>query len=109
MNEERAARNHFRLLLASAHSDALADAEGAEGVLFAIESFGRFLHRSDSALERTSPALIAYVARLPGSRDTEFRKRLALLRRGRNERVVRPAEGGAPSELVGIITPSDVA
>jgi hypothetical protein len=130
MNEERAARNHFRLLLASARADALADAEGAERVIFAIESFGRFLHRSDSALERTSPAaktdlrsvrldsapanpagfgillgqLVEAAEQVrPGEKATNLD-----LDRG-HVLVVRPAEGDAPSELVGIITPSDVA
>jgi hypothetical protein len=88
LRKNAAIRSHFLATLRDARATALADAEGADAVIFAIESLGRFLFGQDKALEQTSPALVTWVTDvLKNERGCELEKRLMLLRYGRNQRM----------------------
>jgi hypothetical protein len=66
----------------------LADAEGADAAIFAIEHVGRFVYGDEKPLETIGGALSWWVTRRLGhSRVTQFNKKLDLLRRGRNDRM----------------------
>lgn len=80
-------RRYFRLLLTEARADALADAEAAERVIFAIEALARYLAGQAESLERTSPALCTFVGRQTPNALTRFAKLLSILRFGRNDRM----------------------
>ena len=88
LREDAAVRSHFLSSLRNARSAALADAEGADSVIFAIEGLGRFLLGKDKALESTSPKLTSWVGKVLGvERRAELEKRLQLLRFSRNQRM----------------------
>lgn len=84
---EQAVRRYFRALLADARAGALADAEAAEGVIFAIEALGRHLSRRAESLEVTGPALVDYVKVENPAVGDRFRRMLELMRYGRNDRM----------------------
>ena len=85
IDADREVRAHYRLRLSNARASALADAEGAETVIFAIEAFGRYLAAKSESLEQIGKALVYWYSRRVPKRREQFERRLALLRRGRND------------------------
>lgn len=87
LETQAGARSYFCARFSSARASALADSEGAEPLIFAIEELGRYLSGQSKALEQTSKALITWYSSKVPRRSQLFEDRLALLRRGRNDKM----------------------